>query len=994
MNAMLESPRKIQNQAKGTGVSAANDEARIFVEEHPLPDATYRLQFNRAFTFRDAANLVPYLASLGVTHCYASPYLKAGTGSMHGYDIQDHTALNPEIGTAEDYQAFVTRLREHGMRQILDVVPNHMGVSGEANAWWMDVLEHGPSSPYASFFDIDWMPLKRDLAHKVLLPVLGDQFGRVLEDQQLVLKHDDGTFRVHYYDHSFPVATQTIGLVLKHRLDELVQRLGNEQPHVLEYHSILTAISHLPARSETDPEKINELRREKEVIKRRIAELCRASDGVRSFIAENTRIFNGTRGDSQSFDLLEQLLEAQAYRLAYWRVAADEINYRRFFDINELAAICMENGDVLQKTHELIFQLLAQGSVHGLRIDHPDGLYDPAEYLRRLHAAHAARCPGGDPLYVVVEKILEPGERLPSDWPVNGTTGYEFLNALNGLFVDRTHAREFDRIYTLFTRDRRSFRDLVYQSKKLIMNVSMSSEISVLGHQLDRISEQNRWSRDFTLNGLTDALREIIACFPVYRTYITESAVSDRDRRYVETAVSRAKRKNPATSASIFDFVADTLLRPAGDGAARPTEAARRRFVGKFQQLTGPVMAKGVEDTACYVYNRLISLNEVGGDPEKFGVSVASFHQHNQDRLVHWPHSLLATSTHDTKRGEDVRARINALSEVPHEWRSHVFRWTRWNQRKKHMVDGELAPSRNDEYHLYQTLIGTWPFRPLAAYRRAQYVERIEQYMIKATREAKAHTSWISPNEAYEEAMRSFIGDLLCERPKNAFLADFEPFVRDIADCGIWNSLSQTLLKLTCPGVPDTYQGADLWDFRLVDPDNRQPIDYSVRQAILRSLQKRIASSGGDLSQLAADLVSNRQDGQVKLYVLLQSLGCRRRHPALFTSGDYIPLEASGAKRDHLCAFARKHGEALAVVVVPRMCARLTGFAAPPLGACWEDTAVRLPSSVAGVELRNALTGELVPHHESADGRAIRASELFDKFPVALLAPARPVGGG
>jgi (1->4)-alpha-D-glucan 1-alpha-D-glucosylmutase len=958
--------------------------------ESPVPGATYRLQFNRSFTFRDARQWIQYFADLGVTHCYGSPYLKARSGSPHGYDILDHNALNPEIGSEEEFDEFVSELQDHGLRQILDVVPNHMGVAACENAWWMDVLEHGPNSPYASFFDIDWMPLKPDLAHKVLLPVLGDQFGKVLEDQQLVLKHIDGSFCVQYHDHRFPIATQSLAILLRHRIDALQAQLGSDNPDMLEYHSILTAIGHLPARTETESEKVSELRREKEVIKRRIAELQLASSEVRTFIEENVRIFNGTPGDPRSFDLLDRLLQEQAYRLAHWRVAADEINYRRFFDVNELAAICMENREVFDRAHDLIFKLLAARKIHGLRIDHPDGLYDPAEYLRRLHETYAAQSFSPSPLYVVVEKILEPAERLPETWLVHGTTGYEFLNLVNGIFVDRSHVRDFDRIYAQFIRRHVSFRDLVYECKKLIMQVSMSSEISVLGHQLDRISEQDRWSRDFTLNSLTATISEIIACFPVYRTYITESGVLDRDRRYIETAAARVKRKNPAISSYVVDFVRDTLLLKYPANADEPAKAALRRFVGKFQQVTGPVMAKGVEDTAFYVYNRLVSLNEVGGDPDKFGVSVAAFHQHNLERQAHWPFSLLATSTHDTKRGEDVRARINVLSEIPREWKAHLFRWSRLNQRRKLNVDAEPAPSRNDEYLLYQTLIGTWPFKPPSGPARQAYIERIQQYMVKATREAKVHTSWISPNDAYEQATRAFISAILGEKPNSAFLADFSLFAQRIADAGIWNSLSQTMLKLTCPGVPDLYQGSDLWDFRLVDPDNRQPVDFALRKELLQALQNSIDAAWWDLTDLAQELMTHRYDGRIKLYVLLRSLRCRRGHPDLFMSGSYVPLEASGTKKEHVCAFARRHEGKTIIAVVPRLSTRLTGEAGTaPLGQVWEDTSISLPDALRPIRFRNVFTCEVIDPPSSADNGEVRMASILRTFPVALLESAK-----
>lgn len=1017
-------------------VDAILDAVARKLENRRLPDATYRLQVNHTFTFRDAEKLVDYLAALGISECYLSPCVKASAGTMHGYDIVDHNVFNPEIGSEADYNALTQALQSHGMGQVLDVVPNHMGVASDDNAWWMDVLENGPGSPYASFFDIDWMPLKPDLAYKVLLPILGDQFGKVLEDQELSLAFEEGGFSLHYYARRLPIEPRSWQMILNHRKQELIERLGAENPQALEYESILTAISHLPPRNETSPEKVSERRREKEVIKRRLAELSAASPDVRAFLQKNVTIFNGTKGDPRSFDLLDQLLQDQPYRLAYWRVAADEINYRRFFDINDLAAICMERLDVFEKTHGLILRLLAEGKATGLRIDHPDGLYDPAQYLWRLQRARflqlcrdavegqksvedrAADAPAemrwedvveelgrrfdlaaqGDrhesflqPLYVVVEKILEPGERLPENWAVDGTTGYDFLNVANGIFVDREHAKAFDALYSRFLRHPLDYKELVYACKKLIMHVSMAAEINVLGHHLDRISELNRRSRDFTLNSLTAALREVIACFPVYRTYVTPSSVLDRDRRYIELAVARAKRRNPATSGSIFDLVRDILLLSDKYGSEAAGRAEEEQFVGRFQQVTSPVMAKSVEDTAFYRYNRLVSLNEVGGDPERFGTTLAAFHQHNLERQAHWPRSLLATATHDTKRGEDVRARINVLSEIPNEFRAHVFKWARMNRGKKSEVEDEPAPSRNDEFLLYQALLGSWPNEPLNQANRAEYIERIQQYMLKATHEAKSNTSWVSPNDAYDQATRDFVWALLQPSPKNLFLADFEPFARRVAELGMWNSLSQTVLKLTCPGVPDIYQGTELWDLSLVDPDNRRPVDYAIRRQRLDAFERMASSERGETERLLADLIENRLDGGIKLYTVWKTLGLRRDLPGFFANGRYIPIETRGEAKEHVCAFGRKTQQHAVIVVVPRLVAGLLGDSArPPIGAeVWSNTEILLPHQARGARLRNIFTGEtlecgLDSAEEGAPCR-LPVSAILRAFPVAVL---------
>lgn len=594
-----------------------------------IPTATYRVQLNHRFTFKAAAQLIPYLHELGITDLYCSPYFKAVPGSMHGYDVVDPTRLNPELGSEADYQELVAALRRHGMGQVLDVVANHMGITPQAtNEWWRDMLENGPSSPYASFFDIDWDPVKADLKDKVLLPILGDHYGVVLENQELELAYERGAFIVRYYEHSLPIAPKSSVMILAHRLEELFQEASANSPHVMELQSIITALRHLPSRQERSPELVEERYREKEIIKARLAALYDGSPTIRHHLDENVRLINGNRGDVHSFDLLDQILNDQAYRLAYWRVAAEEINYRRFFDINELAAIRMEDPAVFEESHALLFRLLKEGAVTGLRIDHVDGLYDPADYLSKLQAWARSTLPESPqahdrPLYVVVEKILGVNEELPANWLVYGTSGYEFLALVNSLFVARANERAFDSIYAQFTKQASSFEELSYQCKQLIMESSMASELNVLGHQLDRLSEQDRRSRDFTLNSLTHAIREIIACFPVYRTYMTggEFGVLDRDRVFIWQAVTRAKRRNPTVSRQVFDFVRDLLLRPVDP--AEPALGERLRFVTKFQQTTSPVTAKGVEDTAFYRYHRFISLNEVGSDPHVFGTPVS-----------------------------------------------------------------------------------------------------------------------------------------------------------------------------------------------------------------------------------------------------------------------------------------------------------------------------------------------------------------------------------
>lgn len=951
-----------------------------------VPTATYRLQLNHKFTFRDAAAIIPYLHSLGISHCYVSPYLRARPGSLHGYDIIDHNALNPEIGTPDDYQYFVEELHRHGMGQILDIVPNHMGVMGSDNVWWLDVLENGEASDYAEFFDIDWNPIKDELQGKVLIPILGDQYGNELERGELKLVFDEerGEFNIFYHQHRFPVDPAEYPRILTHGIANLEQQLGSTDEDFLELHSISTAFGHLPGRSGLSSEQRAGRNREKEVQKRRLAVLSAKSAPIHEFLLANVAAFNGKPGDSRSFDLLHELIKAQAYRLAQWRVAADDINYRRFFDINDLAALRMENHDVFEATHQLIAALVREGKVDGLRIDHPDGLYDPAKYLRQLCDKLVAglqdesRRP-----YIVVEKILTGKERLRPDWPVDGTTGYEFANAVNGLFVVQNSAGKMERAQRFFTGNTLDFDDLVYQCKKLILKVSLASELNVLANLLIRIALSNRHTCDFTLNSLRSALSEIIASFPVYRTYVNGREVSAEDRRYVEQAVSAGKRRSSAPDLSVFNFIRDVLLVNTNGAEPETYKRAVLRFAMKFQQVTAAAMAKGVEDTAFYRYNRLVSLNEVGGNPGKFGVSVEEFHRANQDRLEYWPHSMLATSTHDSKRSEDVRARIDVLSEIPSLWRRKVSRWRDWNRNKKANVDGSAAPSRTDEYLLYQTLVGTWPGREGSDAEWAAYRDRVEQYMLKAAREAKEHTRWANQDAEYEHALSRFVRSILDRGEPNPFLGDFAEFHERIARSGALNSLSQCLLKLTCPGVPDIYQGNELLEFALVDPDNRRVVDYPRRRELLKKICRESASQqGSEFQKLAADPTNPG----VKLYVTWKALRVRNEQKTLFAAGKYIPLSVRGDKAEHVVAFAREYEGSYAIVAVPRLCATLVGdtFERAPDESVWGNTKIELPDSKVAC-FHNQFTGECTPVEIAGGERSLSVAKIMRTFPVALL---------
>jgi (1->4)-alpha-D-glucan 1-alpha-D-glucosylmutase len=973
-----------------------------------VPRATYRLQLGPDLTFDDAVDLLPYLVALGISDCYISPFFEAASNRSHGYDVSDHGRFRAELGGETAFDRFAQALRHHGLGLLIDVVPNHMGIAGSRNAWWFDVLMHGASSAYASFFDIDWVPVKGELANKVLLPQLGDQYGIVLDRGELRLELSDGRFTIHYYDTVLPVAPRTYVQILGHRLDQLESALGSEHAALLELKAVYQLLLTIPHRTETDPERLAARHRETEIAHQKFAKLLQTSGDVRDFITENVRLFNGKPGHSRSFDLLDRLLHDQVYRLASWRVAGDEINYRRFFDINELAAIRTEDPRVFAETHRLILRLVRDGVVTGLRIDHPDGLYAPGEYFRRLQRAcyletvhgRVAAEVGADsaawrdgtvlerydaiqqqhgtslrPFYIVAEKILAPGERLPEHWAVFGTTGYEFLNLLNGLFIDRQQADAVERIYVRLLRQRPSLPEIVYQSKRLIMETSMAAELSMLGHRLDRVSEKHRSSRDFTLASLTRALREIVASFPVYRTYVGDggNGPSEHDREYIGRAVNAAKRRTPTMDASVYDWIHDLLLLKVPAWADEVDRAERLDFVLRFQQTTGPVTAKGYEDTAFYRYNRLVSLNEVGGDPSRFGTRIAEFHAASVARQATSPHALSTTATHDTKRSEDVRARINVLSEIPGEWRDKVGAWQKLNRKHRVVVDGQPVPGPNEEYLLYQTLIGAWPIS----------LQRLQAYLLKAIHEAKLETSWINPAARYDEAVLSFAEAVLDPARSAAFLTDFTRFQARIAGFGALNSLAQLLIKITAPGVPDFYQGTELWDLSLVDPDNRRPVDWALRRRLLEDLVKEIEGSQ-DLAGLARSLLESREDGRVKLYVTRQALALRRVRAALFERGEYRPLGAQGPLAEHVCAFARVAEGEVALTVVPlHLAGRRTE--APPLGPdYWGATWLPIADDL-GARFGNVLTGETVEVEETAEGRGLALGRALAGFPVALL---------
>lgn len=885
-----------------------------------IPVSTYRLQFNQHFTFAEATRSVSYLRRLGISNCYASPYLKARPGSTHGYDIVDHNEINPEIGSGEDFDAFIDELQRNGMGLITDIVPNHMGVMGSDNAWWLDVLENGQASFYAVFFDIDWYPFKKTLQNKLLIPVLGDHYGNVLERQELKLIFDagQGEFSVYYYRHRFPIDPQTYPFILSSQQERLLSYFAADDPAFLEYQTIDNSFSKLPLCTDRTEEKIEERKRDKEVFKKQLAKLCADSPALIEFIALRVAEINRIAGDSGE---LHALLEQQVYRLAYWRVAGDEINYRRFFDINELAGLRIEDEKVFTATHQLILSLIEQGKIQGLRIDHADGLYDPVGYYRQLNQEMAAilkidGAQNNPPLYIVAEKIVANYEYLSSHWSIHGTTGYEFANIVNGVFIDGAAEKFFTYCYVRFIGHRQDFDELVYQAKKQVMAIALASELNVLANQLSRIADASSKTRDYTLNALHDALSEVIACFPVYRTYINSQTVSKKDSQYIKWAIEQARQRSRAADKTVFEFIRHILLLEHNSVAGSDL----LKFVMKFQQYTPAVMAKGHEDTGLYQYNRLISLNEVGGDPRNFGNSVNAFHYFNQQRIKKWPHTMLCLSSHDTKHSADVRARINVLTEIPQQWQEAVLRWRRLNKAQKTKMS-KAAIARNDEYLFYQVLIGTWPLAALTETERGDYRERIRSYMIKAIREAKQYSSWLNPNEDYEQAVNRFVCQCLDANASPLFLEDFTEFEKRIRKPGLYNALAQTVLHLTSPGVPDIYQGNELWQFTLVDPDNRRAVDFTKNSRLLTEMEAILATPDFDRLRFIGSLLETIEDGRIKLFVLMQTLRFRHRYAELFRHGEYLKINICGAGAERLLAFARQDQTNFAVIVVPRLSA-------------------------------------------------------------------------
>jgi (1->4)-alpha-D-glucan 1-alpha-D-glucosylmutase len=943
---------------------------------HYVPSATYRLQLTADFNFAAAVKVLPYLAELGVSHLYLSPIFKALTGSRHGYDTVDHSTINPELGGEAGFIRLASAAKRFGMGLVLDVVPNHMAVAAD-NMWWRDVLEHGPASKYADYFDIDWTPLRESMRNRLLLPVLGDHYGAELNRGalQLMFDPDDGSLNVRYADYLFPLDPQTYSFVFG-----VVHAQDTEQAHELQ--ELLSEFERLPGRSDLAADRVALRHGESIALKKRLRELHRNNPKIAQCMQAVIEQVNGVAGKPSSFDTLAELLDRQPYRLAYWKVAGDEINYRRFFDVNQLAALRMENPDVFNSTHEHLLRLVAAGHVQGLRIDHVDGLLDPLDYLHTLRTA-LRKSAAPNQCYLVVEKILAAHERL-REWPIDGTTGYEFGALIIGWLTAERGVKQLEKSFARFTHRAQTYAETVYRSKRLLMRTSLAAEIAVLAVQLDRIAQSHRDTRDYTQFALRDALVEVIASFPVYRTYVSSAGVDAEDERIIRWAIGIAKARDKGSDRSIFDFVESVLLCKSVIAETAAGRKAVLEFATKFQQVTAPVMAKSVEDTAFYRDCRLLSLNEVGSDPGAIKYSTTALHKENVDRARRFPHCMLATATHDSKRGEDVRYRLSVLTELVPQWRQFVTKASRLNRiARRRTADGD-APSRTDEYLLLQTAIGIWPASAHELNTHALRL-RLKEYLIKAVREAKERTSWLEPDGDYERGLIEFVESYFSEPRVSAFVTLVNDLVQPVAFYGTMNALTAAVLKLTSPGVPDFYQGAELPTLTLVDPDNRRSIAFDLHRARLSKL--KVDAHAMSFAAQADKLMHDWRSGVLKLWTNWRLLTFRSSHAQLFTHGSYEPLQVQGLWMDHVCAFARHHENQWLIVIVSRWTASLTkGTLTPPLGETyWSDTRVMLPDLLRDAHLLDVLCGTNVDA-DNADGHSVLyVSKAFTHLPVAVL---------
>ena len=943
-----------------------------------LPSSTYRIQLNPDFRFADTLKILDYLHELGISDLYLSPILASRKGSTHGYDVIDPTRINPDLGTEEEFTTLQTELQNRGMGLLLDIVPNHMAANAE-NPWWMDVLENGTQSAFAAYFDVEWHPHARSLEGRILLPVLGRPFGEALDSGEIKLVYNDGSFLIQYFESLFPVAPRSYHAILNLHAGRLKNSLSEETAAYHEYSGVLSSALDLARADRRVASTAQEQRLRFESTRDRLRSLMNTSPEIATLVRENVAELNGKVGDPGSVGLLQRLLAEQNYKLAFWQNMNESINYRRFFTIADLVGVRVEDPIVFESTHGYVMRLVAKNPYSGLRIDHIDGLRDPFSYLTRLQERLSQDKNSTDsPSYVVVEKILARGEDLPEEWPANGTTGYDYVNVANGIFVDPEGAGRVEEIYSTFIGRKQDFSDILYYKKKLVMNTLLGVEMRTLGRQLAELASQDRYARELERIQLIDALIEVTACLGVYRTYIRNMELPAHATKYIEEAVTAARARAPHLSAASFNFVHEVLLLLNPPHVLADQREARLDFVMRWQQFTGPIVAKGFEDTALYVYYPLLSLNEVGGNPRPTQAStLAEFCAFLEKRRIDWPGTLDASSTHDTKRSEDVRARINVLSEMPEEWQKHLELWSGLNAQYKQQAGGVSAPDRNEEYFLYQTLLGVWPLDREAD---ESLIERVQAHLVKATREAMVHTRWTRPNQPHEDALQKFVAGILSSENRE-FLDDFRRFQEKIAYFGMVNGLSQTMLKIAAPGVADFYQGSELWDLRLVDPDNRGAIDFARRETALKEIE---SSEGTDIKEARRGFVEHWQDGKIKLYLIRKALRFRRDNGDLFHEGEFVPLQVAGCHSENVIAFLRRTPSASTLVVLPRWLCRIADKSGSlPARIDWCDTHIVLPPP-SSRNWKSILAPTELASQDRQTGACLMLNDLLNDFPVAF----------
>ena len=923
-----------------------------------IPKSTYRLQFNSSFSFTSALDIIKYLSKLGISDVYASPIFKAKKDSSHGYDVVEPNQLNPQLGTDDEFDSLIAEVKRHKMNWLQDFVPNHMAFNTQ-NRMLIDLLENGSNSRYVDFFDIDWNHHHAGMKNRILAPFLGKLYPEALENGEIKLNYDDDGLSINYYETRLPIKIESYADVLSFRLDKLRNKLGRNDPDFIRYMGALFAIKSLPTAEELD-ERYNQIK----FIKGILWELYSNNYNIKDFIDENLKIFNGIKGIPESFDQLDRLLSQQNFRIAFWKVANEEINYRRFFNVNELISLKVENEEVFNRIHSLVLKLIKEDKISGLRIDHIDGLYDPSGYLKNINERTKD-------IYLVVEKILDFDESIPAFWPVQGTTGYDYLNFLNEIFCRRKNSSKFNAFYNKFAGLNKTYEQIVVDKKKLIIQTRMAGDVENLAILIEEISSKDRFGVDVTLHGIKEALEEILTHFPIYRTYVSGNKNRRTDKKYLSEVIEKVKGENQLLTKE-FQYIGSLLTKDYSEKFTLEQKDKSLNFLMKFQQLTGPIMAKGFEDTVLYVFNRLLSLNEVGSNPDRFGITLSEFYNFNKKRFASWRDTMNTTSTHDTKRGEDVRARINVLSEIPEEWIKKVRAWNRINKQFKKSRKGFLMPDNNLEYFIYQTLIGSYPFYNDSG---EKYLCRIKQYLTKAMREAKEHSSWTRPDMEYESAALSFTENLL--NINNEFYTDFSAFQKKIAFYGVYNSLSQMLIKITSPGIPDFYQGTELWDLFLVDPDNRQPVDYNLRREFINEIIER--DKEDNISYLQ-NLLSNPSDGKIKLYMTYKSLEVRNVNLEIYNEGNFIPVETGGKFKDNIIAFTRNLEDNSITTIAPRFLAALVSENELPIGTdIWKDTYIKLDKVKSDI-LKNNLTGEAIERKDK-----VLVGELFKNFPYGLI---------